>query len=70
MEAGGDVVAYVRQLQTVMLLFQAVEKEAHVLPFSSVLFLFFFYVSFSFCSDLDGLSFQDPTLSGVSIIFP
>jgi hypothetical protein len=37
---------------------------------SSVLLLFFCCVSFFFCSDLDDVSFQDPTLSGVSIVFP
>jgi len=45
-EAGGDVVAHGRRFQTVMLLLQAVEKKASVLPFSSVLLLFFCCVSF------------------------
>jgi len=45
-EAGGGVVAHGRRLQTVMLLLQAMEKKAYVLPFSSVLLLFFCYVSF------------------------
>jgi len=33
-EAGGGVMAHGRQLQTVTLLFQTVEKEAPALPFS------------------------------------
>jgi hypothetical protein len=37
---------------------------------SSILLLFFYCVSFSFCSDLDDVSFQDPTSSSVSIVFP
>ena len=47
-EAGGGVVAHGRWLQEVMLLFQAAEKKAPALPFSSVLHLFFYCVSFSF----------------------
>jgi hypothetical protein len=62
-EAGGGVVAHGRRLQAITLLFQAVEKEAPVLPFSSVLLLFFCCVSFSLCSGLGDVSFQDPTLS-------
>ena len=62
-EAGGSVVAHGRQLQAITLLFQAVEKTAHVLPLSSVLLLFFCCVSFSLCSGLGDVSFQDPTSS-------
>jgi hypothetical protein len=46
MEGGGGVVAHGRRLQTVMLLLQAVEKKAFVLPFSFVLLLLFCCVSF------------------------
>jgi len=60
-EVGGGVVAHGRRLQAITLLFQAVEKEALVLPFSSVLLLFFCCVSFSLCSSLGDVSFQDPT---------
>jgi hypothetical protein len=60
-EAGGGVVAHERRLQAITLLFQVVEKEAPVLPFSSVLLLFFCCVSFSLCSGLGDVSFQDPT---------
>jgi hypothetical protein len=62
-EAGGSVVAHGRQLQAITLLFQAVEKAAPVLPLSSVLLLFFCRVSFSLCSGLGDVSFQDPTSS-------
>jgi hypothetical protein len=61
-EAGGGVVAHGRRLQAITLLFQAVEKEALVLPFSFVLLLFFYCVSFSLCSGLGDVSFQDPTM--------
>jgi len=60
-EAGGGVVAHKRRLQAITLLFQVVEKEAPVLPFSFVLLLFFCFVSFSICSGLGDVSFQDPT---------
>ena len=61
-EAGGGVIAHGRRLQAVVLLFQAAEKEALALPFSSVLLLFFFYVSFSFCPCLDVVFFSNPNL--------
>jgi len=55
--------------QTVMLLLPAVEKRRLFfpsLPFSSSSSAAF---PFPFCSDLDGVSFQDLTSSRVSIVF-
>jgi hypothetical protein len=69
-EAGGGVVAHGRRLQAITLLFQVVEKEALVLPFSSVLLLFFCCVSFSLCSGLGDVSFQDPTSSVPLLLNP
>jgi len=69
-EAGGGVVAHKRWLQAITLLFQAVEKEALVLPFSFVLLLFFCCVSFSICSGLGDVSFQDPTSSVPLFLYP
>ena len=68
-EAGGSVVAHGRQLQAITLLFQAVEKTAHVLPLSSVLLLFFCCISFSLYSGLGDVSFQDPTSSAPLFLF-
>jgi len=61
-EAGGGVVAHRWRLQTVMLLLQAVEKKAYVLPFSSVLLLFFCCVSFPFLFRFRWCFFPRPDL--------
>jgi len=61
-EAGGDVVAHGQQLQTVMLLLQTVEKKAFVLPFSSILLLFFYCVSFPFLFGFRWCFFPIPNL--------
>ena len=60
--------AHGRRLQTVMLRFPAVEKEAPALPFTSNILLFFCCVSFY--SGLNDISFQELTSSGVSFVFP
>jgi len=68
-EAGGGVVAHRWRLQTVMLLLQAVKKRLMFFPSPPFSSSFSAAFPFPFCSDLDGVSFQDLTSSRVSIVF-